>query len=209
MSQTGKIISYDQAIKIIQGDYSEKEKEASFDYLIELASDNDILSSSFLGCEYINGFRLKRDVAKGLKYLQVGINGGSTEALLCLARYQFTEGEYYEYSQSIAKGAELGNTLCQVEHGNLMFQGKSNLFYYIKSDKEALAKYIDFKEGLKYLKKISSEGVSEASFILGKAYFEGKTIEKNNDMARQYFKKCLEDNDFNKFDIVQEYLEKL
>ena len=206
--QTPKsVMDVESAIHVVKGDYPEKEQLKAYELLSKYALKGDFDARVFLGCEYLTGVRTEKNVDLGMKYLLEGVEGGSIDAMFCLSKYYYRNGQYEAYLKTLETCSQSNGLFCKVELGSFLLDGRSIYFNYFGAKKNL--DYQDVNKALQLLKEASEEGSSDANYLLGKQYYLGRNVDVDYIKAKAYFEKCLNDPYFTKFDMVREYLKKM
>ncbi len=117
------------------------------------------------------------DTVLGIKYLKESADLGYEFAVYKLGKF-YMDGKYvkkdlYKAEELLSKASNMDNYYAQYRLAKLYLDNNSDLF---NSDK-----------GLNLLFQSASSGYKYALYQLGKIYYNGKHVEKDNNIAIQYF----------------------
>ena len=159
--------------------------------LEKYAKKGDAQAQYEVGCDYLAGIEVSKDIKKAAEWLLKSVDQG----------YAPAEDKFYSfYSKELEKRAKSGDTRAQFELGNCYLTAKE----VNKDTKEAAEWYLKAMsqghEGAKdmfysfYSKKLekrAKEGDARAQFEIGNCYLQAKEVEKDTEEAADWFLKAM------------------
>ena len=146
--------------------------------LLEFYAEKQVPSAqTFLGFMYYNGWGVKEDKAKGVKWYRKAAEQGYAEAQFLLGlMYHNGEGVKEDDSEAVkwwSKAAEQGLASAQFLLGLMYYTGAG-----VKEDKT---------EAVKWWSKAADQGFTGAQFGMGIAYCYGSGVEKDYTTAYMWY----------------------
>ena len=163
-----------------------------------------------LGHCYLFGFGVKADKAEGLKLLQNAAGKGEAGAMLLLAKLSFDAGKEKESFEWCKKAADLDNTKAMVELARYYLfgigvkvdkaEGMKLLHKAAEKDETGamlLLAEVSFdagkeKEAFEWYKKAADLGEPNAIFGVGRCYFTGRGVKKDEQAGMKLLLKSAE-----------------
>ena len=181
---------------ILQGEESVKENFYSFysKQLEKYAKSGDAQAQYEVGCDYLKGSGVDKDVKTAAEWLLLAVGQDHKEAI---------EKFYSFYSKQLEKRAKDGDARAQFETGNCYYMGKevdmdkeTASEWYQKAmqqgHEEATEKFFSFYS--KTLEKTAKMGNARAEYETGNAYLSGNGVKRNTETASEWYQKAMAQN---------------
>ncbi len=181
---------------ILQGDESCKENFYSFysKQLEKYAKNGDAQAQYEVGCDYLNGNGVDKDVKTAAEWFLLSAAQNHTGS---------QEKFYSFYSKQLEKKAKEGDARAQFETGNCYYMGKevernteeASEWYKMamaQGHEEATEKFYSFYS--KALEKSAKGGDARAEYETGNAYLEGKGVKRDTETASEWYLKAMAQN---------------
>lgn len=154
---------------------------------------------AYFGCELTkSGYSmLKRDVAKGEKYLNNALAKNSTHAMICMAYHLYHEGKIFECIEWLNTAYTLGDYRAATDLGYLFRTGKLTNHTHAEPKFEKYGENNDLKSALFYMKEAAEKGQANAEIMLSHWYYVGIPgyVSINKAKAKQLLVSALKEKD--------------
>lgn len=186
-------------------------------WYLKAFSYGDINAARQLGFIYYYGEGLNKDSEESFKYFKYAADKGETRSQYMLHYFFFFMEQFENYQvgcEYLIKAAEAGDDLAQILLAKMYFCGEYGLnesveraIYWLQKaavQENAEAEYFlgsmyafspdvlptDYEKAVYWLKKAAEQNYIEALIELAELYYEGKCVEKNEQIVLSYAKKA-------------------
>lgn len=173
----------------IQGNETAKQKLYSFysKELMKFAKDGDAQAQYEVGCDYLMGGEVEKNLKTAIKWFLMAKQQGHPEA---------TEKFYSFYSKELERLGKEGDTRAQYELGNCYMEAKevgrdterAADWYKMALEgghEQAIEKFYSFYS--KVLEEKAEEGDPRAQFVVGNCYYDGGIVKKDLEEAAKWY----------------------
>ncbi len=172
------------AAALLHGRIFEQDKEKAEKLLESVKDKNNHLYLSTLAAVYLyGGDKIEINYKKALELFKKAYEQGSSYSAYGIA-YLYGGNDEIEKDvdkviEWLKKGVEGNSSECMLDLGRVFI-----------SEDSVLAKYHDVNKGLDLIQKAAKHGSGEAYTVLGKCYYFGDDVNKDDDKAYDNYKKA-------------------
>lgn len=154
-------------------------------WLRRAAENGHAKAQDILGVVYCDGIGVEKNLEEGRCWLRKAADNGNADAQSRLGAYCFADRDYVNAASWYHKAAENGDAIAQCAFGVMC--------------KSGIGVKANVSEAIKWLQKASDQGLkeakvalAEAQFQLGKKYFNGESVDKDDAKAALWIRKAAE-----------------
>ena len=167
------------AMLYLNGDEEQKVKsdpEKGVYWFTKLAETGDATAMFNLGLHYAKGHGIQRDFEKAAEWMEKAAEAGDDDAPKLIE-------EYRKLASAVERAAE-GNAQAQADLAEGLMKLGGSL--------DQAGAVADYAESVKWAKLAADQGNAGAMWVLALAYEHGRGVDKNADIALEYYEKGAE-----------------